>query len=459
MLLNPVRAKFVTSCFFLRVSEISSSHQLAKKIGSVEMIRRLVARCDGTRRTPEISSDGFVDSVSHSGLGTAPRTFSLLDGLISKDTESFPLLLRDFEDRRLFTLRSGKGGDPAPNVVRGQRSNGPAFGGHGGSVILRGSDKLENLVELPTGETISAEAGGDGLGTSRGIHARARIIDVPLGTIIRERVRTDRTTPEGRRIYAPRFLYQFLQDGDSYTLCEGGKGGIAPLTFKKGDGRKGCHGEKKKVDLELRLVNDCALLGIPNAGKSSIISSLTSTLTRIGPEPYSTTRPHLGTLSFRDGLSVKLLDLPGLVEGDSRDKQRGIRILRHTYRSRVLIYCIDISSNELDSFSQLEMLRNEARSYDPKNFESRKELVVATKCDMFHKDTLINLDSLFFKVRSRIGVDVAVVGTSARFGLGINRLVHHIRQLMFPDSIDLVRPRIHAEIVHRNTSLLDSPHR
>ena len=384
------------------------------------------------------------------------RTSVILNRLTNSDNESFPLMERDFEDRRRILFRSGKGGDPAPNAVRGQKTSGPAFGGHGGSIILRGNSKLESLVDLPTDDTISAEPGGDGTRYSRGLHGQDRVVDVPLGTIIRERVRTDQKTDEGRRIHAPRFVYQFLKDNDSFVLCQGGLGGVGPVTFKKGDGRKGAQGEKKSVDLELRLLNDCCLLGIPNSGKTSIISSLTSSLTRIGPEPYSTTRPHLGTLQFRDGLEVKLLDLPGVVEGDSSDKKRGIRTLRHTYRTKLLIYCIDISHPEVDPFMQFELLRKEVAGYDPMNFSARKELIVATKCDKLHRDTLINLDSLYFRVKARISEQIPVVGTSARFGLGINRLVSEIRQMLYPNVVGFPRPRAPVEILEQ-PSLTSNP--
>jgi Obg family GTPase CgtA len=369
-----------------------------------------------------------------------------MERIVSGDTESFPLLQRDFVDRRLITFKSGKGGEPAPDAVRGQKTTGPAFGGHGGSVILRGRSKVESLSVLPEEDTISANAGGDGSKYSRGIHARDTVIDVPLGTIVRERVKTDSKTPEGRTIYTPRFVFQFLEDKESIVVCEGGKGGVGPQTFKKGDGRKGAHGVKKSIDLELRLINDCCLLGAPNSGKTSIISSLTSSLTRIGPEPYSTTRPHLGTLQFKDGLQVKLLDLPGIVEGDSGDKQRGARVLRHTYRSKLVLYCIDMSSGD-DPFEALQTLRKELRMFDPKYFAQRRELVVATKCDMLHRDSLINLDSLFFRVRARLGPDVPVVGTSARFGLGISRLVYQIRELLYPNAVGLARPRVPADLL------------
>lgn len=388
-----------------------------------------------------------------SSTSARKRTIDIMSRIVDGDCESFPLVERDFVDRRRITFRSGKGGDPAPNTVRGQKSNGPAFGGHGGSIVLRGSSKVENLAVLSEEETISAVNGGDGEGFSRGLHATDLIVDLPLGTIVRERVKTDRKTNEGRAIFAPRFLYQFMNDGETLKLCEGGRGGVAPETFKKRDGRRGSNGQKKSIDLELRLMNDCALIGLPNAGKTSIISSLTSSLTRIGPEPYSTNRPHLGTLQFKDGLLVKLLDLPGIVHGDAMDKSRGIRTLRHTYRSKILAYCIDVAS-EIDAFEQLEILRNEVRTFDPTHFDTRKEIVVATKCDALHKSTLVNLDSLYFRVKARLGDQIQVVGTSARFGLGINRLVQLIRSGLFPQDIGPVRERVPAEIVqNRHTSL------
>jgi GTPase len=385
--------------------------------------------------------------LQQTDLPSANRTGAIIERLTNTNNESFPLYERDFVDRRKIVFRSGKGGDPAPNSVRGQKKNGPAFGGHGGSIILCAKSTNESLAHLPVDDVISADSGGDGHQYSRGLHGRDRIVDVPLGTIVRERVKTDRFTPEGRRIYSPRFLYQFLKDGDSIKLCEGGKGGIAPLTFKKGDGRKGAIGEKKSVDLELRLVSDCALIGAPNSGKTSILSSMTSSLTRIGPEPYSTTRPHLGTLQFRDGIALKIVDLPGVVEGDAVDKFRGTRVLRHMWRSKLIMYCIDVSNKDVDAFAQLELLRNEVVHFDKGQFP-RNEIVIATKCDKLHNDTLVALDSLYFRIQARLGPDIPVVGTSARFGLGISRLVQQMRESLHPTNIQLFKPPVPAQIVH-----------
>jgi GTPase len=376
-----------------------------------------------------------VSSLSSSSVLTSNRTFDIISRLSQSDLESFPPPPRDFEDRRILTFRSGKGGDPAPNARRGQKKNGPGFGGHGGSVILRSCAQLESLAELPESNDISADPGGDGHGYSRGLHGRDKIIRVPLGTIIRERIRTDKKTPEGRSIHAPKFIYQFLTAGESFQVCEGGVGGLGPSTFKKGDGRKGTHGERKSIELELRLLSDCALIGAPNSGKTSIVSALTSANIRIGPEPYSTRRPHIGTLQFRDGLAIKIADLPGITYGDASDKQRGIRILRHMWRSKLLLYCVDMSS-DIDAFEQLETLRKEILEFDQNRFP-RKEFIIGTKCDMLQRDTLMKLDSLFYRVNSNIGPEVPVVGTSARFGLGVDRLVKTIRDTLYPTQLVL----------------------
>lgn len=384
-----------------------------------------------------LASQGKSDATSDSfkAVKLGGRTTAMITGLTFPDSESFRPPERDFEDRRQILFRSGKGGNPAPNTVRGQKTNGPAFGGHGGSVYLRSNSKLESLASLPMESVLSADAGGDGLKYSRGIHARDLVVDVPVGTIVRERVKTDKTTIEGRRIFAPKFVYQFLRDKDEFLLCEGGKGGVAPLTFKKGDGRVGLNGEKKSIDLELRLVNDVSLIGVANSGKSSIISSLTSACTQIGPEPYTTSRPHFGTLQYRDGLVVSILDLPAIAQGAVSDKTHGMRVLRHVYRSKLILYCVDMSKG--DAFEQLEVLHTELHS--DKRADLRSELIVATKCDKANSE---DLDSLFNKAQARWGI--GVVGTSARFGVGIPRLVNTIREILHGQALALNRDRLLA---------------
>jgi len=237
--------------------------------------------------------------------------------------------------------------------------------------------------------------------------------------------------------FLPRFRYQFLWHDDTFVVAKGGIGGVGPMSFKKGDSRRGTPGERARLELELRLLNDCAFVGLPNAGKTALLASLSRAHTRIGPEEYSTTRPHVGVISFRDRLEVRIADLPGVKPGAHEDKDMGRRILRHTYRSRVLAFIVDVARGErpeTDVLEEVEMLREEACLFDPMN-RDKPWMVVGTKCDMLHRDTLFHLDSLHYRLRARYGLDVPVVGTSARFGLGLTRLVRTIRQLVFPDSV------------------------
>jgi len=246
-------------------------------------------------------------------------------------------------------------------------------------------------------------------------------------------------------MYVPQFRYQFLRDGDTYLVARGGVGGIGPKSFKLNDGRKPTDGERRRIELELRLINDCSFLGHPNAGKTSLLAALSRAHTRIGPEEYSTTRPHVGVVRFRDQVEMRLCDLPGLKEGASEDKLMGRRILQHTYRSRVLVFVVNMARgqhSDHDTLQEVEALRREAIAYDPLN-EQKPWMVVGTKCDALHRDAMFHLDSLHFRLRARYG-DIPVVGTSARFGLGLTRLVRTLRQLLYPDLLE-ARRRLPAE--------------
>jgi len=247
-------------------------------------------------------------------------------------------------------------------------------------------------------------------------------------------------------MFLPQFRYQFLKSEDTYLVARGGIGGIGPQSFKKRDGRIGTPGQRSRMELELRLLNDCAFVGMPNAGKTSLLASLSRAHTRIGPEEYSTTRPHIGLIRFRDRVEVRLCDLPGLKRGAHEDKLMGRRILRHTYRSRALAFVVDVARGDRsaqETLDEVEMLREEAIKFDPLNAQ-KPWMVVGTKCDALHRDALYHLDSLHFRLRARHGIDVPVVGTSSRFGLGLTRLVRTIRQLIFPDLLE-TRRRLPAE--------------
>jgi len=379
--------------------------------------------------------------------GPEPSAGQIVEMLSAEDVESHPRLQRPFVDRTWVEVKAGNGGNPAPNSVRKNANapqKGPGYGGHGGSVYLQACDQIESFLDVP--QKINADHGPDGKETSRGIHAKDYCLQVPLGTIVRERTYSGERTEEGRRMFLPQFRYQFLRDEDTFIVARGGTGGIAPISFKKKDGRLGTPGQRTRLELELRVLNDCAFLGKPNAGKTSLLAALSRAHTRIGPEEYSTTRPHIGVIRFRDRVEVRMCDLPGIKEGASEDKLMGRRILRHTYRSRVLAFVIDMARGErsaMETLEEVEKMREEAIRFDPLNGQ-KPWLVIGTKCDALHRDALYHLDSLHFRLRARHGVEVPVVGTSSRFGLGLTRLVRTIRQLVYPDLME-PRRRLPAE--------------
>lgn len=229
-------------------------------------------------------------------------------------------------------------------------------------------------------------------------------------------------------------------------VARGGRGGISPSSRQRKDGRAPERNERVNIELELRLVNDAAFIGLPNAGKSSLIASITRQHTRIGPEPHSTSRPHVGVVRYRDGLDLRILDTPPLLKHAHLDKKKGRRVLRHLYRSKLLVYVIDVTeAAQVDSMEALETLMEEVKSFDDIN-KTKPELVVATKCDMLHRHSLLNLDSLYFRVRA-IYPDIQVVGTSARFGLGMDRVVELLRELLTPSNLVDAR-RVPAQYLH-----------
>eukprot|EP00397_Hematodinium_sp_SG-2012_P051185 GEMP01059857.1.p1 GENE.GEMP01059857.1~~GEMP01059857.1.p1 ORF type:complete len:421 (-),score=46.68 GEMP01059857.1:45-1307(-) len=369
-------------------------------------------------------------------------TQKVLTEISDEGVENFPRFQKPFVDRMWMEVKAGNGGNPAPGATRNYHiMKGPAYAGHGGAVYFKSTLAIDNFVDLPTKPPV--RHGGDGYKTHRGLHGKDVVIQVPLGTIIRERIWNGERSPEGRRRYKPKFRYQLLNEGEHHLIAKGGIGGIGPRSFKKNDGRHGTPGQRVRLELELRVMTDICLLGTPNSGKSALLAALSRTITRIGPEAYSTTRPHTGALRYRDGVVYKITDLPGVDEGAKDDRSRGVRILRHTYRARMLIFVVDVTMP--DPLKQLEILQEEAYAFDPRN-AGKPFIVVGTKCDALHKDALFNLDSLYYRLQARQG-GVLCIGTSARFGLGILRLVRSIRSLM-EGTLGPASPRFPAKVGH-----------
>ncbi|ORM40119.1 GTPase Obg [Babesia sp. Xinjiang] len=348
---------------------------------------------------------------------TKPLAEACGELLAPKQTETFPRYQKPFVDFLRLKCKAGHGGSPLPNVNRSRRLCGPGYGGHGGGVVLRPTHLVESLLHIE--DTVKAKNGGDASGTSRGKHASNCAIHVPLGLIVRKRIKTDTG-------YRSVFWHQFIDQKRDLVVAKGGRGGVGPSSFKKHDHRLPEVGETTSLELELRLLNDVAFIGEPNVGKTSIISALTSYMTRIGPEEGSTTRPHVAVMRFVDGLDLRLMDLPPVAA------ENGIpipRILRHIYRTKVIAYVIDAASEEdpVDTLYRLRAIVKASKMYN----SDKSELVIVNKCEMFHKEALYNLDRVHYKLIHEAD-DVKVVGTSATHKLGLQRLANILRQLVHP---------------------------
>lgn len=281
-----------------------------------------------------------------------------------------------FIDETVIYVRSGKGGDGAIHfrrekyVPRGGPDGGD--GGKGGDVILEVKSSLNTLSSFRHNARYSANDGKPGGGNNKsGKSANALIIHIPPGTVV-----YDDTNRE--------ILGDLTQPGQRLTICKGGRGGRGNTHFKSSRrqvpriAEKGEPGEEKTLRLELKLIADIGIIGVPNAGKSTLLSALTNAQPKIAPYPFTTIEPNLGVADVDDHTTVVLADIPGLIEGAHKGAGLGHDFLRHILRTRILIHLLDgLSSDPLADFNQINV---ELALFDP-NLAQKPQLVVLNKID------------------------------------------------------------------------------
>jgi GTP-binding protein len=307
-----------------------------------------------------------------------------------------------FIDSATITLRAGKGGN---GVVAWRRElyvpkGGPAGGngGKGGSILLKTDSHVLSLEGFRNRRIINAENGLPGGGNLRqGRNGKDLVLTVPCGTLVK-----DATTGE--------VLYDFTDVNQEFLICKGGKGGKGNNCFKSSTNQApnictpGLDGETREVELELKLIADVGLIGIPNAGKSTLMSKLTHVKVKIGAYPFTTLYPNLSYVQFSDHSRVLIADIPGLIENAHQNKGLGISFLRHIERSAALLFVIDISGFEgRDPREDFQVLRNELKAYNPELL-NKPFLVALNKIDQegaeehlknFYQDYPFDLKSLF----------------------------------------------------------------
>jgi len=314
-----------------------------------------------------------------------------------------------FIDEIQIELISGRGGDGLKHFKRerGTPKGGPdgGDGGRGGHIILKASHHLHTLYDIHHKPRMKAEHGGHGQPyRKKDKDAQDIMIEVPMGTYI-----FDRST--GLK------LCELLEHDATFIVCKGGKGGLGNNQFKTSQNRApnkftlGEAGQSKKVRMELKLLADCGLVGLPNAGKSSLVKALSNATPRVGDFPFTTLKPSLGIVSLAPGSSFTLADIPGIIKGAAQGKGLGNRFLRHIERSACLAFVISIE--EKDPFQIFLNLISELQEFQS-DMILRPKIVVINKSDL-KKDSLsqIKPDPQFKKA----GCEVVYTSTISKEGL------------------------------------------
>ncbi len=296
-----------------------------------------------------------------------------------------------FLDQVKIFVKAGDGGSGSPSFRREKfiEFGGPdgGDGGKGGSVILKSERNLNTLIDYRYQQHFKAERGGDGSGKNKtGKGGKNLILKVPIGTQVFEE---DNKT----------VIFDFKKENEEFVIANGGKGGFGNTRFKSSTNRapkkftKGVNGEEYWIWLQLKTIADIGIIGLPNAGKSSLLASLTSANPKIANYKFTTLNPNLGVAMY-DDKEITLADIPGLIEGAHTGTGLGIKFLKHIERCKTLLHLIDITEEDL--VKSYKQVRNELKKYS-KDLLKKEELVVFNKVDLIAKDQINKKISIFKK--------------------------------------------------------------
>ena len=284
-----------------------------------------------------------------------------------------------FVDEITISVSGGRGGNGCVSFRREKfRPNGGPDGGNGGKggdVVLKASTNIQTLADFEQRRHFAAENGEGGEGNSRnGKAGRTLVLPVPCGTIV-----YDASDGEG--------IADLVEEGDTFIAALGGRGGRGNRVFASSLRRtprfseKGGVGEARTLRLELKLIADIGLVGLPNAGKSSILSAVSNAAPKIADYPFTTLSPNLGVM-FTDLDSVVLADIPGLIEGASQNKGLGLAFLRHIERTRMLLHVLDLSCGDHEAIlNDWKTVRDEMEKYDAE-LGGRPCVIIGNKIDL-----------------------------------------------------------------------------
>lgn len=326
-----------------------------------------------------------------------------------------------FVDKAVVTLKAGNGGNGIISwrhekfVSKGGPDGGD--GGKGGDVVLRASRNEDSLADFRFHKSLKAEDGNNGTKAKKtGRSGQDLIVDVPIGTVVVDNK-------------SGKVLADLTKDESLTIICKGGKGGYGNAHFVSSVrqapriAEKGEPGDEYEVTLELKMIAEVGLVGLPNAGKSSLLSVISNARPEIANYPFTTITPNLGVVDI-DGRSRLFADIPGIIEGASEGKGLGHEFLRHVERTKIILHMIDIYNDNLAESYQT--IRTELEKYSP-ILNSKQEIIVLTKCENFD-DELIK--ARMVELASILPAETPIFCISSQAKQGLDDLLRYINKVL-----------------------------
>lgn len=326
-----------------------------------------------------------------------------------------------FVDEVKFFVKAGDGGNGCVSfrrekfVPRGGPNGGD--GGRGGSVFLEADPRKHSLIDFRYRSHFKAQRGGNGQGSDKhGRSGKDFVILVPAGSVVK-----DAETGQ--------VLVDLIDPGQLFTAVHGGKGGFGNARFATSTNRAprkatpGTAGEERWLKVELKLLADVGLIGLPNAGKSTLLSKLSAANPKVAPYPFTTLTPQLGVLQFKYMDPCIIADIPGLIEGASEGVGLGHQFLRHVERTTILLHIIDAAGEEDQPIADYQILAKELKAYN-EELRNRTHLIILNKIDCIDSDRLQEVRAMF----TDRGMDVLAV--SAKEKTGIDNLKEHLADIL-----------------------------
>ena len=316
----------------------------------------------------------------------------------------------NFIDYVKIYCASGHGGAGSVHLHRAKYipKGGPdgGDGGRGGHIILKANPQFWTLIHLKYRKHIKADDGEKGGSANRsGKNGSDIYLDVPVGTVVKD-------AESGET------LFEMMEPGEERILCKGGRGGLGNSNFKSATlqtprfAQPGEDGQEGVFILELKLLADVGLVGFPNAGKSTLLSTITAAKPKIASYAFTTLEPNLGIVRYHDGCSFVMADIPGIIEGAHDGKGIGLRFLRHIERNSVLLFMVSVEEENIaDGY---RTLLNELKLYNPELLTKQRVLAI-TKCDLIDKE-------IEEQMRPSIPESVPYVFISSSTGEGLDKL-------------------------------------